>query len=268
MKKALYILCLNLSFITIKSQDVFIVVYQGKVGFKDCNSSDRVVLDCNLKYAIPPDKNIKFESGRAIVFTKNKYFEVNNADCLSYRDIVNKLRTISAKTQSFFWEYTKKLHVFSEIQKSTKGAVAGGTRAIDDKTNKKTDRHNETFFPVDSAKMLSNSIHLKWELENKLFGAKLIVVNKQTNDTVYNKIAPQQGEIELVIEKEGSYNWFIYSGMEKKKYIYRLFIKPGEAERKNLVHLLKGLKTEIAAMDDDLKNMVIEDFLYQNKIAE
>jgi hypothetical protein len=187
----------------------------------------------------------------------------------NYTQLVNTLNTTASQKNTGFTAYLQKTYLFtSEVKEATKGSVVAGIKGIDGNNGKPVRDVNETIFPQDSVKLLSATVKLKWETSGKVFGTKLFVVHTALNDTIYKSTASNKGEIDITVEKEGLYNWFLYSKLENKKSIERVIIKPSPAEINRLKIELANFKKEIAAFDEELRALVLDDYLYQNRIVE
>jgi hypothetical protein len=248
----------------VSAQDVFIVAYKGKVNFNDGR-----ILQNNFKYVVNRNNTLTFPEGAsALVFTKDKYFvieKISLTTTYSYAQFVNKLNKNSS---GGFMAYLQKTHLFlNEVKESSKGATVAGIKGFNE-NEKYVKDPNETIFPQDSVRALSATIKLKWETTGKAYGTKMIVVNITLNDTVYNKQASGKGEMDLMVEKEGTYNWFLYSRLENKKSIERVIIKPSPAEISRLQRGLDDFKKQIASFSEELQVLLLDDYLYQNHISE
>lgn len=270
MKRKIFInVCAVLFFYNyVSAQDIFIVAYKGTISFNDGR-----VLQNNFRYQVNKGNTLTFEIGStALVFTKDKYFNIEKIAIVtsySYAQLINRFNTAIAQKNNGFSAYLQKTYLFSnEVKEASKGAVVAGIKGIDGNNGKYIRDVNETIFPQDSVRLLSAAIKLKWETTGKAFGTKLVVVNVATNDTVYNKPASSKGEIDITVEKEGAYNWFLYSKLENKKSINRVIIKPSPAEAGRLQAELENFKKQIAAFDEELRILVLDDYLYQNHIIE
>ena len=250
------------------AQEIFIIAYKGTVTFNDGR-----ILDHNFRYALDRGVSVVFEMGSsALLFAKDKYFSVEKIaikTTYSYKDFVTTFNTTSFQKNNGFIAYLQKTHMYAtEVKESSKGAVIAGGKGIDNNNGRLVRDINETIFPQDSVRILTNTVHLKWETAAKTFGTKLMVVNSQLNDTIHNGQVSNKGELDLAIEKEGVYKWFLFSKLENKKSIVRVIIKPSVAETAKIRNELVNFKKQIAAFDEDLRLLVLDDYLYQNRIIE
>lgn len=266
--KFLVIACLLLFCNAARGQDIFIVAYKGTISFDDGR-----VLQPNFRYSINRGNTLKFQIGAtALVFTKDKYFDMDRLSVetvYSYAQFVNRFNTTPSQKNNGFIAYLQKTHLFANtIKESSKGAVIAGVKGIEGNNNNPVKDVNETIFPQDSVRMLTSHVHLKWETTGKSYGTKLLVINTMSNDTIRNVAAAGKGELDITIEQEGIYNWFLYAKLENKKSIERVIIKPSPAETAGLKSRLEDFKKQIAAFDGELKALIWEDYLYQNRIIE
>lgn len=251
----------------LKAQEIFIVAYKGDIKFNDGR-----LLNHNFRYALDRGMSVVFDIGSsAVLFSKDKYFSVEKVSIkttYNYIDFVNRFNTKMAEKNTFN-SYLQKTHFFStEVKESSKGAVVGGLKGIDNNNGKLVRDINETIFPQDSGKVLTNTVHLKWEVAGKTFGTMLIVVNNLSHDTIYNKVASNKGELDIVFEKEGVYSWFLFSKLENKKSINRVIIKPSFTEKSRIQKELEDFKAQITNFDEELQQLLLDDYLYQNSILE
>lgn len=253
--------------ITVYGQEIYVVAFKGKVSF-----SDGRVLVPNFRYAIPTgNATVSFDKdSKSIVFMGDKHFVVEPDYNLphNYAFLKNAIQQIAAQPKNSFLAYLSKTHLYnSSLQESAKGAAKGGVKGIDNgnmKLNEKEDR----VFPMDSAILLSNTIRLTWPADAKVYGMKLIVINTITKDTLYNEPAPAKLQIDKKIDTEGTYNWFLYSKLENKKTIDRVFIKPDAKMANKLKDNLAQFKNSIASLSEELQALVLEDYLSENRILE
>ena len=250
------------------AQEIFIVAYKGDIVL---NRGSKLIY--NFRYTLDRGSVLSFQiDASALIFTKDKYFTIEKmavATDYSYTQLINRFNTTPAQKNNGFSSYLQKTHLYStEVKESSKGSTIAGIKAIDNNAGKFVRDIYETIFPQDSAKLLANSIILKWEMPNKIFGAKLIVVNIQLNDTLYNSAASNKGEVNVAINKEGTYNWFLYSKMENKKTINRVFIKPNSSEVAALQNELEKFKNQTVIFSEELRALVLDDYLYQNHIVQ
>lgn len=252
---------------TLSGQEIYIAVYDGVVAFQDGRH-----LNLNFRYELPKGKPVNFSANTSVVmFTKTKYFfyKAAGASGMTYNAIYDSLKNSSPANSTSFFGYLRRLQFSAgDAEEFTKGGVLGGIKGIDNRRRKAGDENYELALPVDSARMLSGTIRLQWELKEKIFGTRLIVVNIQTKDTVHNSAASNTGDVSLTIEKEGTYNWFLYSSLQKKKKINQVFIKPGAEEVKTAQKKLGEFKAGISALDNLFKELLIEDYLYVEKLVE
>lgn len=269
MKRKIFVIACMLLFYGHRAlaQELFIVVYSGTVKFNDSR-----VIQTNFRYGITRGNTLRFvEGASAVLFTKDKYFNIKTSleTTYSYADFVNKLNTTPSQKNNGFMAYLLKTHFFaSEVKEASKGAMVAGVKGVDGNSGKYIRHPDEKIFPQDSVSVLSATVKLKWETTGKAFGTRMIIINSITNDTICNKAASNKGELDIAIEKEGIYTWFLYSKLENKKSIERTIIKPTTAEAKRLKAELENFKKQTAAFDEVLRALVLDDYLYQNHIVE
>ena len=165
-------------------------------------------------------------------------------------------------------DYLLKLHAASALEVSTSGSIVGGVRGITGRARRSSANTEEITWPNDSVKLLSNTVTLQWPKANQAYGSKIILINQQSGDTVYNHAAPPEGKVTVNLEKEGTYKWQLYSKLQKDKNIKRVIIKPGEKETTTLTDALNRFKSQLDVFDEETASLILDDYFYKNNIAE
>lgn len=252
------------AFFKTQSQDIFILAYKGKVRFNDIVNP----LLNGYRYTIPNGARIEYdEACKAIVYTKANYFEIpdkiDQGHMLSYQQITSKLKSSAS---AGFISFLEKNHKLATLSQLSKGAIPGGIKGFDDNAKELLEKGFNAS-PVDSGRLVSDEIHLSWRLKSKIAGAKILVIY-QSKDTVLNQVADQEGDLYVPIKDEGSYQWLIYSKIENTRKINRSFFKLNEPETKKILQSLDVFKKDAALINVQLKELIIADFMYCNKIIE
>jgi hypothetical protein len=251
----------------IHGQDIYIAVYNGTVKFNNNRT-----LSLNFRYTVKGVDQVNFmKNSRSIIFMFSpfRYFEIepgSGDESMNIEGIKKKMQNEKVQNKNSFMAYLSSLHVYSSLQSVSKGAVLAGVKGVEEGGQKAGEEKQDPFQPVDSLKLLSGTINLAWQLDNYVFGSKLLVINQLTNDTVYNKPATQRGQATIAMIKEGTYHWFIYSSLEKKKHVNRVIIKPGTVETKRLLDEIESLKQQVSSFGEELQALLLEDYLFQKRI--
>ncbi len=275
MKSTTFFFCLLLlAMPATYAQDIYIAVYNGKVTFEDGRQ-----LELKFKYSVPRQGKLFFDDGSSsIVFTKDKYFTVvpgrdpknltfnDIRDSLGFNDFAKKFQSLNAQGKGSFTDYLLKLHQFSSLNETSRGGVVGGVSGINGRVVSK--RNKEGFKATeDYVRMLSGNAKLQWPAASRVFGCRLIIIDLQTKDTVYNELAPQENNAMIPMEKEGTYKWLLYTKLEGAKHS-GIFVIPNEEEKKRLQNQVVVFKQQLESFNDEVSDYLLEDFLAENKLIE
>lgn len=236
------------------AQKLSIVVYKGPV------SLDNKTLLFNTRYEIPTQAMVQYgPKSQFTIFSKTKIYKKTSPDgaTQTYSQI---LANLNAQAPTGFLKLMDTYKDFSEIETATKGSAVGAAKGLNDRKDAKLLDNDEMISPTDSAKTGAKSITLNWKTKNSFLAGRLYVIHQQTQDTIYNQPATQIGTANIAIEKPGIYNWFIYSKIDKKKRINQCFIRLSEEENEKLKSDFENFKKEIAILDTELQEILIEDY--------
>ena len=262
MKRVFLIICILLmAYPKSYSQQLFLIVYNGNV------SDGQKILKQRVTYKIAQNAKLKFEAkSNAIVYSTNKAIDINAATDQSFStaDLAAKIAkaTASAGVISFVSYINKYHHSYEENQESEGKPIAGVRRL-----NKNEELRADGIFPADSATVIGENVRLQWNPQTTAADDELIVTNAKTEELIIRQAAPAKGSTFVKTDKEGTYNWKIYASMEDKSSIDRIFIKPNAATAKKIQDNLAAFKLQIAAMGDDMKKLLLEEYLIANNIA-
>ncbi|HMI08365.1 MAG TPA: hypothetical protein VK528_12510 [Flavobacterium sp.] len=263
----IYILCFTFfAMSAVSSQELFIIVYKGSVHFAIPGRSAK--LDYGSRYAIPKESAIEYGvASKFIVFTRTKFFEERNANA-NKMDYATMIKNLKSNMIGSFSKFMNDYHRLTELGEESKGSIIAGTRGLNDKKGVALEDDERNYAPADLAQIGTSTVQLKWNLREKVPGAKMMVIYTESNDTIYNKPAAQSGTADIPLVKAGNYDWFLYSGMEKKKRINRSFTKLDPAEAKAAADALNIFKKEIAPLSPEMQELLIEEYLSNSNAEE
>ncbi|MFT3796218.1 hypothetical protein [Flavobacterium sp.] len=263
MRKIICTLCLMVCCVfSAHSEELFIIVYKGDVRFVN---PDYPALEHGFRYAVPKNAGLDYDQhSRFVLFTKTKFYEKKDPgqNTMNYDTMFKNVKNNMVQG---FAHFMNNFHKLTELEYQSAGATPAGTRGLN-KKNKAALTEDENHSPEDSARIVPKNVKLQWDLKKSIPNARLMVVNSQTRDTVYNSPATPNGTLDLVIEKPGGYDWFLYSSMEKKKRINRTFFQLSAAEAQKERDALAAFKKDIAALSKEMQDLLLEDYMLMHQL--
>lgn len=235
-----------------------IIVYQGQVSFDGKNN-----LTLKKLHEIP--KNVKYFKNSTDIFAiivdleSRKYRVVNSNQTTTISNFTAKLLPMSSK----LFSYVDYMHNEEIRQKATKGAVVGGRKAVNDKDEAVNEVAKEIIFPANQAIFITPTVQLKWNLLEEVFGAKLTIVNNQTQEIISTESVNKKGEKIISSIQPGTYSWSIYSKLEDKKFINQTFSILTKEENQIIINEIADLKMEFEQQGVE-SQLLLDDYIEKN----
>jgi|GEM_PF-7102963 len=264
--KTIYLLCLLFfACATSYAQEPFIIVYEGDVNFTKPSTSPSFSI--GTRYAVPKNSAIKYsDNSHFIVFTKTKFFE-KKEDAEHEMDYNTMLKNLKNNMGGSFWKLLHDYHQLTELGQTSFGGSIAGTKGLNDKKGKAT-TDDQVLSPEEFALITTQTVKLKWSIKDKVPGARMMVVHKESGAVIYNEPGGPSGEIEVALEQNGSYDWYLFSKLENKKRINRTFVKLSEADAKKMSDELNALKKDMAPLTPELQQIMLQEFLEMQTVHE
>ncbi|RZJ64366.1 MAG: hypothetical protein EOO50_15825 [Flavobacterium sp.] len=264
IKKILFLLlCFFVADVAL-SQEYFVVALTENV------SMQNMKLKKGYRYDLSPKSNLELaKEARAIVYNKSKYLELgNDLRVESYKPEQWRSRLEKVQPATNIIAYIGKMYRIRKLEEQSNNSGHAGVRALNKKVMSRISSNGDEIFPMDSAKILGNSVRLKWTLEKKLMKAKLIITNKNSGAKVLEKDVPNSGEFEFVFPSQGTFEWKLFSTFENIGSEPALFIKPDATENASLLEDIEIFRELTKDLSRETAAQLLDDYLFYNKIIE
>jgi hypothetical protein len=155
-------------------------------------------------------------------------------------------------------------HTIAKANKTVVSGVAAGIRGLNGKKGGKLRDQEQYAIPIDSAKLVKNTVVLEWKLGKNNTSGHLKITNAATEEVIVDKTVEGTGTLILKLENDGWYDWELTSVLDNKTIASNSFVKLSAIQTKNELAALDEFKKSLINFDEESKSLLIDDYLEQH----
>jgi hypothetical protein len=262
-------LTLLISYNVISQEKISIVVLKGYAILQK-STTESIKINRGKKLTFPENSLIVMnKNSSAILYNSTAKIEIGTATEKKFSYIeINKLlkKNKSTTLTKNFIAYLDKMYTDLEAQNNSYGVSIGAVSrgGVEDE--------NSVYSPIDETIILSDSLVLSFGSKETKLTSNIVVTNTTNNEVVYND-KPINNWIKLNNLKTGNYTWnYKIESDEKSITFSNTFIIPSSIEKEVKLKEIANFKTNLndcstseTCLSDETKELLLNDFLEQNK---
>jgi len=134
-----------------------------------------------------------------------------------------------------------------------------GIRGLNGKKGGKLREQDQYAIPIDSSKLVKNTVVFEWKLGKNITSGNLKVTNAATEKVIIDKTVEGKGTLSLKLENDGWYDWELTSSLDNKTIASNSFVKLSASESQKELAALDEFKKSLINFDEESKSLLIDD---------